>query len=187
MKIMVAGNKNYGLAAGIFKLFPDAVFLSRSTGYDLLDESVQHQVAQSSLEYDVFLSISCLYNFQQLSLVKKVTDKWIENEHNGYMIALGSSADTPVKGNNKIYPVEKRALRAYLRQLSQICGCEQPPNFKITYLSPGNLHTPSMDKRLPGLPKLDCDYVSEVISWLINQPSNVNISELCLDRIQRPL
>jgi NADP-dependent 3-hydroxy acid dehydrogenase YdfG len=34
---------------------------------------------------------------------------------------------------------------------------------------------------MPDVPKLDCAYVAGVIKWLIDQPANVNISELCLD------
>jgi hypothetical protein len=185
MKILVAGNKNYGLSSSIAEVYPESTFLSRSSGYDLLDSDVQLEVAKMSLDYDVFLSVSCLHGFNQVELVRKIADQWIKSNHTGYLIGIGSSADTPVKGNSKIYPVEKRALRAYLRQLSQICGSEQPGNFKITYLSPGNLHTPSMDRRMPSTPKIDCNYVAEVISWLINQPKNINISELCLDRIQK--
>jgi NADP-dependent 3-hydroxy acid dehydrogenase YdfG len=38
---------------------------------------------------------------------------------------------------------------------------------------------------MPDTLKLDTDYVAGVIKWLIDQPHNVNISELCLDRIQK--
>jgi len=184
MKILVAGNREYGLSKSIHSLYPEATFLSRKTGYDLTIKGVQHQVALTSLDYDVFLSISCLYDFEQLSLIKKIIDCWYENNHQGYLIALGSSADTPVKGTTRMYPVEKRAIRNYLRQISQICSGDEPKNFKITYLSPGNLHTPSMDRKLPELLKLNCDYVAGVINWLLQQPKNINISELCLDRMQ---
>jgi hypothetical protein len=185
MTILVAGNKNYGLSNSVNKIYSDATFLSRTTGYDLTDSDIQQQVALMSLEYQVFLSISCLHSFSQIELIKKVIDTWIENNHEGYLIAVGSSADTPVNGNSRIYPVEKRAVRSYLRQISQICSSESPANFKVTYLSPGNLHTPSMDRKLPTTLKLDCDYVAGIIDWLINQPANINISEFCLDRIQR--
>jgi len=185
MKILVAGNKSYGLAKSLYEKYPQAYFLSRSSGWDFSDQETQKRAAELSLDYDVFLSISCLNRFNQLKLVQSVSEKWVENDHKGYLIALGSSADTPVNGNTRIYPVEKKALRSYLRQLSQICSSETPKKFKVTYLSPGNLHTPSMDKKFPDTPKLDCDYVVNVIQWLLEQPMDVNISELCLDKIQR--
>jgi len=45
------------------------------------------------------------------------------------------------------------------------------------------MHTPKQDEKMPDTPKLDTDYVAGVIQWLINQPKDINISELCLDRV----
>jgi NADP-dependent 3-hydroxy acid dehydrogenase YdfG len=183
-KILIAGNKTYGLSKSIHNIYPEATFLSRSTGWNLGNHDVRQEVGKTSLEYDIFLSVSCLGEFKQTLLVQSVINHWISNNHKGYLIAIGSSADTPVKGTSWLYPVEKKALRLYCRQLSQIASSETPQNWKITYLSPGNLHTPKQDEKLPNIPKLDTDYLATVIKWLIDQPSNINISELCLDRIQ---
>lgn len=185
MKILVAGNKNYGLAKAIHTQYPTATFLSRNTGYNFYEKGCRQDVAKMSLEYDVFLSVSCLGQFTQTLLVEEIMNCWWKENHNGYMIALGSSADTPVKGTKWIYPVEKKALRAYCRQFGQVIASETPPNWKLTYLSPGNMHTPNQDIKMPNIPKLDTEYVAGVIDWLIQQPKNVNISELCLDRIQK--
>ena len=81
-----------------------------------------------------------------------------------------------------MYPAEKKALRAYCRQLSQISAGENDCGLKVTYLSPGNLHTPKQDEKMPDTPKLDTNYVADIIQWLLEQPQDVNISELCLDR-----
>jgi NADP-dependent 3-hydroxy acid dehydrogenase YdfG len=185
IKILVAGNKNYGLAKAIYKLYPNATFLSRSTGYNLNDHQVRVDVAKMTMNYDVFISVSCLGGFNQIKLVEEVMKLWWITNHNGYLIALGSSADTPVKGTVWSYPAEKKALRAYCRQQSQAVSGDTPPNWKMTYIAPGNLHTPKQDDKLPDTPKLETDYVAEVIDWLIKQPKNINISELCLDRIPK--
>jgi NADP-dependent 3-hydroxy acid dehydrogenase YdfG len=184
MKILVAGNKNYGLANSIYKIYPNATFLSRSTGYNLGQHEVRESVGDISLDYDVFISVSCLSQFKQVLLVESIIKKWIEKNHRGYLIAVGSSADTPVKGTAWTYPVEKKALRSYIRQLSQIVSSETPLNWKSTYISPGNMHTIRQDEKMPNVLKLETDYVASVIKWLIDQPHNVNISEICLDRVQ---
>lgn len=184
MKILVAGNKNYGLAKAIHKIYPEATYLSRSTGFDLTDNSVQLNVAKMSLEFDVFISVSCLQKYSQVKLVEEIMNQWWKANHTGYLIALGSSADTPVKGTKWSYPVEKKALRAYCRQQGQFIAGDIPPKWKVTYLSPGNMHTPNQDIKIPNTLKLDTAYVADVIDWLIKQPSYVNISEVCLDRIQ---
>jgi NAD(P)-dependent dehydrogenase (short-subunit alcohol dehydrogenase family) len=184
IKILVAGNKNYGLAKAIYELYPHATFLSRSTGYNLYEKENRQKTAEMSLEYDVFISVSCLEQFAQTMLVEAVMNQWWKENHKGYLIAIGSSADTPVKGTKWAYPAEKKALRAYCRQQGQAIASDTPPNWRVTYLSPGNMHTPNQDIKMPTTLKLDTSYVAGVIQWLVNQPKNINISELCLDRIQ---
>ena len=183
-KILMAGNENYGLAKSIKELFPHSIGLSRTNGCNLDKIEHRQQFAALSLNYEIVLLVSALSDFNQTMLMKEVVTKWQELNHRGYIIAVGSSADTPVKGTSWVYPIEKKALRAYCRQLSQIVASETPPNWKITYLSPGNLSTPRQEEKMPGVPKIDCNYLAKIIGWLIEQPSYINISELCLDRIQ---
>lgn len=181
--ILVAGNPDYGLTQAIEKKFPDAKFCSRSHGdWDLSIPSMQREFAQLSLEYDVVIIVSCIWKFNQTVLVQEICKQWFENKKDGYLIVLGSSADTPVKGTTWMYPAEKKALRAYCRQISQAIAGENDIEMKLTYLSPGNLHTSKQDEKMPDVPKLNLDYIVGVIQWLILQPVDVNISELCLDR-----
>lgn len=185
MQLLIAGNKDYGLAKSLGKIFPDATFLSRTNDFNLGKRDVRESVGDMSLKYDVFISVSALGDFSQTMLVESVIKRWWKENHKGYLIALGSSADTPVKGSKWIYPVEKKALRNYMRQLSQFVSSDDPPKWKTTYISPGNMHTPKQDEKMPTVKKLDTDYVASIISWLINQPEDVNISEFCLDAIQK--
>ena len=183
--MLVIGNKQYGLAESIAKLYPDAEYYSRTTGYNLGKRDVREHVAEKSLEYDIVILCSALGDFSQVLLAESIAKQWMKNNHTGYLIALGSSADTGVRGSKWIYPVEKKALRNYMRQLSQAASSDTPPNWKTTYISPGNMHTPKQDEKMPGTLKLDTDYVASIIKWLIEQPHNINISEFCLDRIQK--
>ena len=183
--MLVIGNKEYGLAESIAKLYPHAEYYSRSSGYNMGKRDVRQQASEKSLDHDVVILCSALGDFSQVLLAEAIAKEWVKNNHQGYLIAVGSSADTPVKGSQWIYPVEKRALRAYMRQLSQACSSDTPPACKTTYIAPGNMHTPRQDEKMPDTLKLDTDYVAGVIKWLIDQPHNVNISELCLDRIQK--
>jgi len=183
--MLVIGNKDYGLAKSIAEIYPDAKYMSRTTGYNLGQRHVREEVAARSLNYEVVILVSALGDFSQVMLAEAIAKEWWKNDHKGYLIAVGSSADTPVKGSKWIYPVEKKALRAYMRQLSQAVSSDTPPNWKTTYIAPGNMHTPKQDEKMPNTPKLDTDYVAGIIQWLIEQPHNINISELCLDRIQK--
>ena len=185
-KILIAGNQEYGLSSALYKKWPDATFVSRTTGLkmDLCQLKNQRTIGEMSLEYDVFISVSSLWKFHQTSLVQDVAKRWKEKEHEGYIIAIGASADTPVKASTWLYPGEKKALRSYCRGLSQRVAGDNFSGFKVTYLSPGWMHTPVEDKKHPAIPKLNLEYVANTVEWLINQPKNVNISELCLDEIR---
>jgi NADP-dependent 3-hydroxy acid dehydrogenase YdfG len=52
----------------------------------------------------------------------------------------------------------------------------------MTYIAPGHIHTPKQDEKHPTRKKLDCDYIASVVKWLLSQPDDVNISEICFDR-----
>lgn len=189
-EIIVSGNGTYGLGKSIYARFPNASFYSRTNGFDFLKPEDRHRFSELSLGHSVYISCSALENFAQTLLLKDVVKKWEEHNHKGYIIVLGSSADTPVKGTSWLYPAEKKSLRAYTRNLSQkVLGGHgnASNNIRATYLSPGYLDTPEANEKHPEMKKLDCAYVADVIAWLLMQPSNVNISELCLDPLQAPL
>jgi hypothetical protein len=187
--ILIAGNPDYGLAQALNEQWKeshvrDMAFKSRSfSNTDLTNVHEQKEFARLSLEHEVTILISCMWGYEQVKLAERVAKQWIEHKHDGYLIVLGSSADTPVKGSAWSYPVEKKALRAYCRQLSQISAGDNEYTFKVTYLSPGNMHTPKQDEKLPNSPKLNTEYVANIIDLLVHQPDNVNISELTLDII----
>lgn len=185
--IVVSGNSTYGLGKSLYKVFPDAKFCSRRNGFDFLKSQDRYLFAESTLAHSVYISCSGLEGFAQTLLVESVYRAWEKNNHHGHIIAIGSSADTPVKGVVTVYPIEKKSLRAYMRNLSQrvLGGHGSRSNqIRTTYLSPGYLNTPAIEEKHPHIRKLDCDYVAEVIAWLLQQPKSVNLSEISLDPIQ---
>jgi hypothetical protein len=188
-KILVSGNPSYGLAASLNHRFPEAEFASRSSGYDLTTDTDRHRFAERSLNFDVYISCSSLHSFAQTLLLKEVVTLWEEKKHGGYIIVLGSSADTPIKGTVWLYPIEKKGLRSYCRNLSQrVLGGKgsSSNNIRMTYLSCGNLNTPQAEQKYPDENKIDCAKIAEIIDWLLTQPEDINFSELCLDAIQSP-
>ena len=80
-KILIAGNKDYGLAKELYKLYPDAEFLSRSTGYDLTSSDGQKRCAERILEANVFINCSALWKFNQTVLLDTVYKKCTEHNH----------------------------------------------------------------------------------------------------------
>lgn len=189
--IIVSGNPNYGFGAALKEEFPNAEFYSRSSNdFDFKKHENHVEFAKRSLNFDVYISCSCLSRFRQVLLLEEVYRLWSESRHRGQIIVLGSSADTPVKGTPWLYPVEKKAIRAYCRNLSveSAGGVKfKASGIRVSYLSPGHIDTPRANEKHPKADKLSGSYLAQVVRWLIEQPENVNISELCLDPIQQTL
>lgn len=185
-KYIITGNPDYGLARSLAQEF-DARFCSRSNGYDFMRDDSRADFANESLDYNVFINCAALWRFQQTLLLEDVFKKWREHEHHGQIICLGSTADIHVKASDWMYPIEKKALRSYCRNLSigSLGGHGyKPSGIRVTYISPGYLDTPRMNEKSPDVHKIDTKYLAKVICWVLDQPDDINVSELALDPIQ---
>ena len=188
-KIIVSGNARYGLAKSIATQFPNAEFASRSASpsTDLMQEQQMSEFVERTLGFDVYISCSCLYHFQQTLLLEKVHRRWTDCGHSGHILIMGSTADTPVKGTPQLYPIEKKALKAYARNLSMASlggHGSAPSGVRITYISVGYLNTPSMERKHPEFHKINTDYLAKVMAWILDQPQSMNINEISIDPIQ---
>lgn len=186
-KAIVSGNENYGLASHLKKRWPKSEFWSRSTNNkDLSLHEVQQLFAIKSIEYSIYVSCSSLEKFAQINLLKEVVDTWREHNHAGHILVLGSAADATTKGNSKTYAVEKKALRAYCRQLCFMIQGDSPEKslpFRISYISVGHLNTPKKRERHGDIPHLECEHVVQSLEWILTQPISINISELSIDPV----
>jgi NADP-dependent 3-hydroxy acid dehydrogenase YdfG len=180
MKILVAGNKNYGLAAELFKLYPDAFFASRTSGFDLTANDDQKRLADLVLEYDVFINCSALWKFNQTVLLDAVYKKCTENNHRPYIICIGSTTDRVKKGGAWLYNAEKKALRDYCNTLGMNGVWDKGP--KITLISFGSLT--NVQAKHPDRKCLDIAQAALYIKWLIEQPKNICINEISIDPLQ---
>lgn len=188
-KVIISGNKNYGLAKSLYKLFPDATFCSRSNGsYDLSVDSQITTFILESLNYDIFISCSYIPFFAQTILLAKLYKKWMDEKKIGQIIVVGSTADWSTKA--RFYSTEKKALRDFCRRMAGMSAGGGPDlypgnNIRITYIAPGMIDLPKQrEKHGEDLAKLDPDYIAEVIKWLTEQPANINIHDLSMDPIQ---
>jgi hypothetical protein len=189
MKILITGNRNYGLCKEICDLFDtvDSITyrcVSRSTGYDLCDSSIHQKLADEFVEhsYDVFINNSALWKFNQTLLAEIMFNTVSAANIPAYFIHMGSTADTGVRGTSWRYPIEKKAMKDFNRNLSY--SAIGGSNIRTTLLSPGSLTTESVMKKHPDRKLIDTTYIAEVILWLLRQPYYVNINEISLDPIQ---
>jgi hypothetical protein len=188
-KVLITGNRNYGLCEAICNLFDTVDYIdyrtiSRGDGFYLDKDEDQQKVADLFVndKYDIFINNAALWKFHQVMLAEKVHNTAQVYKHPCHLIHMGSTADTGVKGRTWRYPTEKKALKAYNRDLTYLA--QGGSNIKSTIVSPGSLTTPSVIKKHPDRALLDVEYIAKVILWLIEQPDYVNINEISLDPIQ---
>lgn len=181
--ILITGNKLYGLAGALYKIYPQATFISRSSGYDLCNEQDIVKLCELSLNYNIFINNSALYHFYQTWLFDKIWKTWVDNNKSGYIINVGSTTDRTAKGSSWIYQVEKKSLREISndRALLSVWGKSK---IKISYISLGSLNTTKVSEKHPDRKLIDLSLAADYFKWLINQPPEININELSFDHIQ---
>lgn len=188
-KILITGSRNYGLCEAICNLFdtlPNIEYetASRSNGYNLDNSDGYSKLANYYIDgdFDIFINNSAIWKFHQVMIVESVFNAMEEANRKGQIINIGSTADTGVKGRTWRYPTEKKALKAYNRDLTYMAMGGS--NIKTTLISPGSLTTSSVMKKHPDRKLIDVEYIAELVVWTINQPEYINVNELSIDPIQ---
>jgi len=181
MKILITGNKNFGVAKVLFDLFPEATFISRETGYDLTKKETQKKVAEEILDYNVFINNSALYRFEQTNLLECVYKHCKNKNHEIYIINIGSTIDRFNKGTDWIYSAEKKALRDYANSLSKQSVWENAP--KVSLISFGSLS--NVQHKHPNRTCIDIEKVGIYVKWLLDQPKDLHIHEISIDPMQK--
>jgi len=180
-KILISGNSNFGLAKELKKIYIDANFASRASGFDLTTTSGQELFAKLAQHHDVVVINSALWKFNQTVLLDTVYKKLIEVKKPTRIICVGSTTDRVKNGKAWLYNAEKKALRDYSNTLA-ISGVWNSDAPKVSYISFGTL-TNNQEKH-PDRKCLNIGKAAEYIKWLIDQPSDININEISIDRMQ---
>ena len=178
--MIITGNNTEGLAASLAKIYPDAEFISRSTGFDLATKKDQERLGELVCNHEVFVNCAALYKFNQTTLLNIVYHKCVVEKHNCHIINIGSTTDRVKKGGAWLYNAEKKALRDYSNTLGLNGVWASGP--KITYISFGTLSNNA--EKHPDRKTIDIDTAAEYIKWIVDQPKNLNINELSIDPMQ---
>lgn len=180
MKILITGNKEKGLAKELFKIYPNATFLSRSSGFDLNDKETQEKVSELALNYDIFINNSALYRFNQTNLLHSVFKVSKEANHNIHIVNIGSTVDRYSKGTDWLYAAEKKALQYFSDSLSKMSVWQKAP--RVTLISFGSLS--NVQEKHPDRACMDIYEAATYVKWLIDQPKHLHINEISLDPLQ---
>lgn len=183
MKILVAGNPNYGLAEAIREELTkhELTFVSRSTmNMDLTKGEKQLEFAAMSVDYDVVILCSALWKFNQTLLLESVYKKLKAENKRTLIICIGSTTDRVNKATDWLYNAEKKALRDYANSLGMTGVWANNP--RVTLISFGSLS--NVQHKHPDRKTMPIRKAAEYIRWIIEQPSDVHINEISIDPLQ---
>ena len=178
--MIITGNKNSGLAKSLHKIYPNAIFCSRETGYELTNTDHMFQFANQCTKHDIIIINSALWRFHQTVLLDIVSKALRNAKSEAHIVVIGSTTDRTKKGSAWLYNAEKKALRDYSNSLALLGVWHSGP--KISYISFGTLS--NNQSKHPDRKCLDIDSAAQYIKWLIEQPKHVTINEISIDPMQ---
>ena len=178
--MLISGNKDFGLANSLYRIYPDAEFASRVNGYDLTTGKGRSAFSERALEHDVIIICSALWQFEQTVLLDAVYKKLMEAQKHPHIVCIGSTTDRVKNGKPWLYTAEKKALRDYSNTLAIGGVWGEAP--KVSYISFGTLS--NNQHKHPDRKCMDIDEAAQYIKWLIDQPKYVNINEISIDPMQ---
>ena len=178
--MIITGNKTFGLAKSLHKMYPNAVFCSRDTGYELTNTDHMFQFANECIKHDVIIINSALWRFHQTVLLDLVYKALRNAKSEAHIVVIGSTTDRTKKGTAWLYNAEKKALRDYANSLGLVGVWHSGP--KVSYISFGTLA--NNQHKHPDRKCMLEDEAAYYIKWLIEQPKHVNINEIIIDPMQ---
>lgn len=174
MQIVCTGNpKDLTLASAINKIFPDAHFASRNTGYDLrlLDVENESYFRKQIVNYNVFINSSFVADGVQLKLLEITYQEWMRADIKGHVVNIGSTAENSDRQQHAGYVNSKRLLRKLSLELNEESGIS---GVRTTHIIVGGIN----DGKPEHTTWLDLNHVASTINWVLSQPFNIPLLQL---------
>lgn len=170
MKVIITGSTG-GLGSALVKTFQDCeiLCLDRINGFDL-NKNIDDFVNDT---FDVFIN-NAHSGFQQTNLLYKLFEK--NKSRYCIIVNIGSVSSDGNKDYINEYAVHKASLEKACLQLQLIDS-----ECKVSLVKLGRTNTPMVANRI-GYPKMDPNYISQSIRWLVEQPKNIVIKNLTIDQ-----
>jgi short-subunit dehydrogenase len=179
--VCITGSPRAGLAGALYKIYPDATFISRSSsGVDLTSAEGQVYCARTAALHEVFINCAALWKFSQTVLLEAVQKAAVDKNPGLHIVNVGSTTDRVKNGRAWLYNAEKKALRDYSNTLSIRGVWESGP--KVSYVSFGTLS--NNQHKHPDRRVMSLEDAAQYIKWVIDQPSQFNVNEISIDPMQ---
>ena len=184
LKVLVTAG-SAGIGKDIVKYFsPNSLSLSRRNNFDIRIEKTRSDIAELSLEYDIFVNHAFAGDDSQTELLKSIFTLWRETKKAGYIFSTGTYGTYCSNGIDPIYIELKAKLDQAHFDLSRKVEIEDLP-FRLTLLRPGMLDT-EKSRRKPhwhGNGVRGEDY-ARIIEFLYDMPRDVQVSNLVIESLK---
>jgi NADP-dependent 3-hydroxy acid dehydrogenase YdfG len=170
MKIVITGHTS-GLGKTLYETLSkkhEVVGLSRATGNDLNDGVNSFLIN----DFDLYINNAHCKYFQTDLLYELFN----QNKYRKCaIINIGSVSADGNKDMENEYAIHKASLEKACLQLQLIDS-----DCKIIHMKLGRMNTPMTDHRKE-YPRMNTDYITSTIEWIMSQPKEIIIKNLTLD------
>lgn len=169
-RVICTGNPDapFTIARGIKKIYPNATFLCRSTGWDLTDSGIESKIQEQFSKHNMFVNASYI----QSGIQSKLLDLCNKSVKYCDVVNIGSTHEYDQRGS-----IDLRDSKLNLRNLSLTLNTYR---FKTCHLMLGHLKTSdnAYDRQI------EIDTICNIIPWLFEQPFDIPI--MCVDNKKAP-
>jgi len=88
--MIITGNPQKGLAQGLHKIYPHAVYCSRASGHELTSNKGMDEFAQLATQHDTIIINSALWRFHQTVLLDLVYKACRNANNDTHIVCIGS-------------------------------------------------------------------------------------------------
>jgi len=170
MKMVITGHTR-GLGKTLFERFSadnEVTGLSRKNGYDLNVDLSPFIIDN----FDVYIN-NAYSGYAQVDLLYRLFHR--NKYRECVIINIGSVSADGNRDTVNEYAVHKAALEKACSQIQLI-----DTDCRVVHLKLGRMNTPMTDHRSE-YPRMDTNYVTDSIEWVMNQPKNILVKNLTLD------
>jgi hypothetical protein len=174
MKILTTGNPaRKTIAWAVLHKWPNAVAISRSSGYNLKldDKKDREKFCELITHFDVFVNSSYIDQDVQIKLLDLTVEKWMEQNIKGHVFVIGTTAEWLADRSPTRYIESKIRLRNRCLDLNQQTGIT---GVKITYMILGGVNDGSPNTHDMVSP----DSIVAAIEWVCSLSTRVALMQL---------
>lgn len=170
MKIVITGHTS-GLGMTLYRRFSAehrVVGMSRTNGYDMSKDLSSFLIK----DFDVYIN-NAYHEYSQTDLLYRLFEQ--NKYRNCSIINIGSVSSDGNKDEVNRYAVHKTALEKACHQLQLIDS-----ECRVIHMKLGRMNTPMTDHKKE-YPRIDTNYIVDVVDWIIRQPHSIVIKDITVD------